>query len=210
MGKPNIQLFRFIAESFGISTFIETGTCHGETVERVQGIFKSIYTVELSPELFDKAQIKLDQTAKCYYGKSVTFLKDVLPQLGEQPLLYWLDAHFSGGPSAGSGEQCPLLDEIATVNERPGNSDYIIVDDAHCFFSPAPLVPPWDPRQWPNMSQIFEALSKKPRYTVILTSWMMTPDGPVMPEDVILSVPQHAENKLFDWLSHFELAGLPQ
>jgi hypothetical protein len=95
------------------------------------------------------------------------------------------------------------------INDRVGNNDFIMIDDAHVFFSPAPLKPPFNAKQWPNLQQIFHLLNMKDRYTIILNSWTMGKVAPVMPEDVIVSVPGWAERSLFDWLSSFELVGMP-
>jgi hypothetical protein len=210
MGTPNLKLLDFLIQTFNINTFVETGTCHGETIEKVVTRFKEIHTVELSDELFQNVASKFGATVSCRHGFSVEFLKELLPYMGDRSVIYWLDAHYSGGPSAGEHAQCSLLDEIHTINNsRIGNADFILIDDAHVFFSPAALKPPFDAKQWPSLTQIFDALNEKKRYTIILSSWQMGERAPVMPEDVIVSVPWVVKDALFNWLLDFELIGLP-
>lgn len=206
MGEPNLQLLSFMAVSFGIRTFIETGTAHGATALKASKIFPNVHTIELADGLYKKSSVLLSGKASCYHGRSVDALKKILPPMAKNPVVYWLDAHYSGGPTAGAGEQCALLDEIGVINARPDNNDFIIIDDAHVFFSPAVYgqIKWLDIRQWPDIQEIFGVLAAKDRYTCILSSWRCmehgVPDGIVMPEDAILSVPNWAREQLYDWL----------
>lgn len=212
MGTPNLQLLDFIASTFNIKAFVETGTAHAETALKVLNIFSSIYTVELADSLYQEANGKLASThARCYHNNSVDFLKMILPELGQAPIVYWLDAHWDGGSTAGVDEQCPLLNELEVINGREGNNDFILIDDAHVFFSPAVLggQETHDIKQWPDLTQIFPMLSKKDRYTIILASWRCAIHGKpgeiVMPEDVIVSVPYFARDQLYRWLISLNL-----
>jgi hypothetical protein len=210
MGRPNLDLFRFLALTFNINTFIETGTGHGETIEEIKGMFLEIYTVELSRELYDEVEEKYGHFVHCYYGKSIGMLEEILPLMNGESTLYWLDAHWSGGPTAGEEEQTPLMRELELINKNLLNNDFIIIDDAHTFFSPAALKPPYDSSKYPSIVEIFNELHQKARYTVILHS-MRYNDGPnpgiVLPNDFIVSVPLWASPEVRSWLQQLTLEG---
>ena len=71
-----------------------------------------------------------------YHGNS----RDVLPRLvplfaGDNRVLFWLDAHYSGGVTYGQQDECPLLDELTIIFENLSeNKDImILVDDIRVF-----------------------------------------------------------------------------
>ena len=210
MGDANLNLFRFMSEAYGIETFIETGSGNGATTARAVNIFPCIHTIELAKSLHEKVKRKLGRLVNCHHGASFEVLETILPTV-YGPVLYWLDAHWALGPTAGKDEQCPILKELKEINKRDMNYDFILIDDAHDFFSPVVLKPPLAPEQWPNITEIFDELNKKDRYTVILSSFRCIkhgiPGGIVFPEDVIISVPMSAKEPLFDWLCSFNLEG---
>jgi len=208
MGVPNLELLKYLSENFSINTFIETGSGHGSTVKEALAIFSEVYTVELSEELYKEVVSTYGDKAHCEFGDSKSFLENILPDLLEEPILFWLDAHWSMGPTAWKENQCPLLDELEMINRREGNDDFIFIDDAHTFFSPAVLKPPYDVDNWPRITEIFDVLHVKDRYTVILASWQYRSgkhSGIVMPENAIISVPHYAEEKFIEWMKQFKL-----
>lgn len=210
MGEPNLQLLSFLSIAFSIKTFVETGSGHGDTTVKALSIFPVVHTIELDKALYLETNKRVGKVAGCYRGKSVEVLTTILPGVSG-PIVYWLDAHFTGGTSSGENEQCPLLKELGVINQREGNNDFIMVDDAHVFYSPALISkePGHDIKQWPDIMQIFAALNVKDRYTVILSSWRCVlhgkPGGIVFPEDVIVSVPSYAKDQLFTWLLSLNL-----
>jgi len=208
-GDPNWKIFAFIAETFGLDVFIETGSGHGRTAFKALDIFKEVYTIEWSESLYEETKKRLQNTrARCYHGKSPEQLRIILPDI-LSPVFYWLDAHWSQGPTAGENDQCPLLRELEVINNRDMNYDFIVIDDIHTFFSPAALKPPMDYKQFPGIPDILRLLNRKERYTVILTSWRCMnhgqPGGIVMPEDMMISVPLYAKDQLNRFLEKFNL-----
>jgi hypothetical protein len=46
--------------------------------------------------------------------------------------LFWLDGHYSGGPTGRGDSDTPIRAELATVLGGP-HRHAVLVDDAHCF-----------------------------------------------------------------------------
>jgi hypothetical protein len=51
----------------------------------------------------------------------------------DQPALFWLDRHWSGGVTAKGAVVSPVLNELATILERDVSADVILIDDARLF-----------------------------------------------------------------------------
>lgn len=87
-----------------ITNFVETGTLYGDTVQQMLPHFPKIYSVELQTDLYEhnvkkfSAQIKKGQVT-LYKGDSTEELPKILETL-DGPALFWLDGHFSSGPTA--------------------------------------------------------------------------------------------------------------
>ena len=150
---------------YGLSVFVETGTYQGDTARWAAGHFEQVFTVERSEALFQAHAPALaalpNVTALC--GDSREFLPGIVAGLGEKRALYWLDSHWIGGNSAGQQDQCPLLDELACLQQRPG--DIILIDDARLILAAPPM--PHDPAQWPDFGQVIRALPGEGRDAVV-------------------------------------------
>jgi hypothetical protein len=145
-----------LAELGGARAFVETGTYHGETTRWAATHFKRVHTIERAEALHAEAARSLADchNVRTHLGDSRLVLPGILHQLGSAPALFWLDGHWSGGLTAGEGDECPLLDELRLLQGRTG--DIILIDDARFFLA----APPGrhDPRQWPTMVEIVHAL----------------------------------------------------
>ncbi len=64
-------------------------------------------------------------------GDSGIELKRLLPQL-RGPTVFWLDAHYSGGSTAGDG-YVPILEEIDAVSTACQYPHAILIDDMKDF-----------------------------------------------------------------------------
>jgi hypothetical protein len=157
MGPPEELVLR-LANRFNIETFVETGTYRGTTAAWAATHFRSVYTIEQSAEFYEKARLELVQY------KNITVLhadsSDGLRELSSKihsSCLFWLDAHWSGGGTAGAERQCPLLDEIRSV-ALFSDPKAVLVDDARLFLSTPQ--PPHDPHQWPDIADIVQAFGQ--------------------------------------------------
>jgi hypothetical protein len=156
LGAPR-ELVLALQEAVGATTFVETGTCVGNTAAWAATAFDRVLTVEMADSLYAKAlELHGDNTRiEFHKGDSRRFLADVVPTLNG-PALFWLDAHWSEGETYGADDPCPLLEELRILNGRSG--DVIIIDDARQFLSPPPH--PHDAQRWPDIISILHLLAE--------------------------------------------------
>ena len=110
-------------------TCIETGTYRGDSALSFAQFFDRVHTIELSDEWFRFSRDRLAPypTVTCHHGDSAEVLAALLPSISE-PVLFFLDAHYSGGPTALGREQKPLLRELEAICDRR-QKDILIIDD---------------------------------------------------------------------------------
>jgi hypothetical protein len=125
-----VRVVRRHAATYGIATFVETGTFFGDTVAALSSSFERCITIELSADLWSKAKSRLDGIGNvtCLCGNSRDILPNVLPDLNGAAI-FWLDAHASGDGTEDAGCD-PLLDELHAIFSRRNRGDVILIDDA--------------------------------------------------------------------------------
>jgi hypothetical protein len=179
MGGIPIELAAALRDGLGLERAIETGTYHGGTARLLAGAFPSVTTIELSPELHEDARERLADVPAvlCVQGDSSEVLRDLVdPSI---PTLYWLDGHWSGGPTAGAESECPVLAEIQHIG-RGHPDDCLLIDDARLFIASPP--PPHDPAQWPSLVELFDVIREsRPDVHVTVVA------------DVVIAVPARAK-----------------
>jgi len=178
MGGVSGDLARELRDAVGLTHAVETGTYLGGGTRLLAGIFGEVATIELSEELHSQAVGELADLGgvRALQGDSRSVLPTVVR--ADTPGLYFLDGHWSGGPTAGEGAECPVLDELdALAAGHP--DDCILIDDARFFAAPPP--PPHDPAQWPTLVETFDALRRiRPGHHVTLLG------------DQVIAVPERA------------------
>ncbi|MEN9728212.1 MAG: hypothetical protein RL434_2578 [Pseudomonadota bacterium] len=145
-----------LARLSGTRQFVETGTYQGQTARWAADHFDCVHTIERSQTLHAAAaQALADRpNVQAHHGDSRIVLPEVVKGLQSEPALFYLDGHWSGGVTAGKGDECPLLEELRLLRDRSG--DIILIDDARLFLStPGGRL---DPAQWPTMVEIVHAL----------------------------------------------------
>lgn len=122
------------SEKFKVNVFIETGTYLGDMVFGVKDIFNKIYSIELSPELYEKVENKFlkYKHIAILQGDSSKVLPKILKNI-EEPCLLWLDAHYSEDVTAKGEKETPILEEINHIINHPIEDNVILIDDARCF-----------------------------------------------------------------------------
>ena len=113
-------------------TLVETGTYLGHGIEEALGHFDQIYSIELVEEFANRAAETFSARSEVtiHWGDSAEELAKLSAHLNE-PVLFFLDAHYSGGPTAyGKAEDkgSPVLRELGVLAGRP-EKDVVIIDD---------------------------------------------------------------------------------
>lgn len=156
----DVKLLETIIRKNRFDAFVETGTYKGDSVDGIRQLFPEIHTIELSEEYYRSAKSRFSNFSNIhlYLGDSAVIIKDVLKQIGDKAICFWLDAHWCADKNTGGKDsQCPLLEElrgIGTLNAR----SLIMIDDARMFLSP-PLTP-HEISQWPDFNDILSELKR--------------------------------------------------
>ncbi len=110
---------------------IETGTYLGNGTALLSRYFNEVITIERDLDLAEQARNRFatNSDIQIVMGSSREVLSKCIPA-ANIPALFWLDAHFSGGITAGSDDKCPLLFEVSTILSQRSNLNTIVyIDD---------------------------------------------------------------------------------
>lgn len=127
-------VLRDYAENYRLKTMVETGTYRGDTVEAMKETFERIVTIELSPKYYRRARERFapDPNVELIQGDSGDVLGQVMKTI-DQPTLFWLDGHYSGGETAMGECSTPIYKELSHVLQNQEMHHVIVIDDACCF-----------------------------------------------------------------------------
>lgn len=120
---------------------VETGTYRGDAIAAaLEAGFPDVRSVELSPQLYDDAAARFagDGRVRLWLGHSAARLPEMLAGV-VTPATFWLDAHYSGGFTAGDADDCPLLAELAAIAAHPIKTHTIMIDDVRQFGREMPV-----------------------------------------------------------------------
>ncbi|MEX2442983.1 MAG: hypothetical protein WD492_05235 [Alkalispirochaeta sp.] len=128
------RTIRSFAEKYELKILIETGTYYGEMVEAMKRDFNQIYSIELSKELYMKAKQRFDRNGniRIIHGDSGVELGKLVTTINE-PILFWLDGHYSAGVTAKGDKDTPIYEELEHIFNSPNKGHVIIIDDARIF-----------------------------------------------------------------------------
>ena len=145
----------FLKHIMKLDVFVEGGTYKGGTAKSMGEKFKKIFTIEKSNIMFEIAKENLKDT------NNITLLKgDTREHLdsiirNNENILFWLDAHWSGGDTYGEEDECPLIEELNIIFKY--NKNYVIlIDDARLFLAPPPY--PHNFNNWQSLTDIMKAI----------------------------------------------------
>lgn len=95
---------------------------------------KKIISIELSVELFEKAQYRFrkDKNIEIIQGDSGKVLSKALENINE-PVIFWLDGHYSSGITAKGEKNCPIFEEIDAIFKNDSFDHVFLIDDARIF-----------------------------------------------------------------------------
>ena len=119
------------------STFVETGTAYGQSIDSIYQYFEKIFTVEISEKLYEwlTPQIGHWTNVQRVLGDSLIEIPKYLNSLTkEDHVFFWLDAHWSQGLSSKNHLDVPLLEECSIIDtEYQANLGLVIIDDVRLF-----------------------------------------------------------------------------
>lgn len=133
-GALKTELLQMLQRAFKIDAFVESGTYLGATTNKAADVFKEVHTVELSQELFNKAQerFKGRNTIFLHQGNSGIIFSTLLPKISSR-VLFYLDGHYSGGITAQGPLNTPVLDELYAIRDAKKSDAVIMIDDIWLF-----------------------------------------------------------------------------
>ena len=149
------------AKRFELKILVETGTYYGDMIDAIKKVFDQIYSIELNPELYKKAKerFKEEEHIELIRGDSGTELRNVINRIN-QPALFWLDGHYSGGVTAKANKDTPICEELDHILNAKDLGHVLIIDDARCFGS--------DPA-YPSIDELNDFIkSKRPRANIVV------------------------------------------
>jgi hypothetical protein len=119
------------------TTFVETGAYKGNGIQELlkENRFTEIHSIELSPKwaAHCKERFAGSPNVHVHEGDSATVLEQMIANntLPDSPVIFYLDAHYSGGETAGADRDngCPVLRELQALAKRNVKGDIVFVDD---------------------------------------------------------------------------------
>jgi hypothetical protein len=121
-------------KKYNYSVLIETGTYKGDMVYSQKSSFKKIISIELGLDLFENAKKRFekDKSITIYQGDSGDILPKILKEI-QEPAIFWLDGHYSGGITAKGNKICPIFEEIDAIFGGMNYNHILLIDDARDF-----------------------------------------------------------------------------
>src|SRR5580658_3226104 len=104
---PLAELVLALKSRFGISAFVETGTCQGDATAWAAQNFERVWTIEIRADHQAQARQRTGEPPNVRFllGNSAEKLTEVCVDLGA-PAIFWLDAH-AGAGFFGTKGNCP-------------------------------------------------------------------------------------------------------
>jgi hypothetical protein len=129
-----MMVVRSYLKKFSIKDFVETGTYLGDTLGYIAECGVRCTSIELSRELYEAARKRFNgyKNVKLVHGDSGQRLPELLKGINN-PVLFWLDGHYSSGITASAETHTPVSAELQSILSHPIKRHVILVDDARCF-----------------------------------------------------------------------------
>lgn len=115
------------------STLVETGTFMGDMIQSQLQNFDKIYSIELSEDYWKNAKelFKNEKKVELLKGDSGQVMHELVKQLN-QPAVFWLDGHYSGGNTAKGEKLSPIYEELKAIFSTE-IKHCLLIDDARLF-----------------------------------------------------------------------------
>jgi len=120
----------------GITTHniaIESGTFEGDFCLMVCNDYDKIHTIEVVESFYNNAKERLKDhhNIECHFGNSPEIIRKLLEDIDE-PVMFWLDAHYHGGTQSPDTMK-PLLAELEAIASHHIKTHMIMIDDVREF-----------------------------------------------------------------------------
>jgi len=134
MPSIDINFLKSLEEDYKLyNIFIETGTFRGNTIFNLEPYFDLLYTIEIKKNFYN-------EVIKKYNGNKINFLLGDSSEIFEKLLktikhdsIFFLDGHWSGGNTSKGKKDCPLIEELTSINNNFKNRAILIIDDSRLF-----------------------------------------------------------------------------
>lgn len=149
-------------QKFGYTTLIETGTFKGDMIKAQLSNFDKIISIELGVELHRKAvrRFKNVKNVHIVQGDSGKVLPEILLDINE-PVIFWLDGHYSAGKTAKGDKECPIFDELNAIFKGKHQRHILLIDDARLFIGE---------NDYPTIKELTEFIKiKNDKYKIVVT-----------------------------------------
>jgi hypothetical protein len=149
-GAPENEI-KFLKKLLKLDVFVEGGSYTGGTSKKMSKTFKKVYTIEKSDVMYGVAKKSLEGIGNITLLKGDT--REHLSSIIESNdnMIFWLDAHWSGGDTYGKTDECPLVEELQIIFKNMMNC-VVLIDDARLFLAPPPC--PHNYQNWPSLTDI--------------------------------------------------------
>ena len=118
------------------STWVETGTFMGDTAAFLASNGNEVYTIEPDKSLYERAAERFRNNSKVHVinGLSEDTLPKLLPTLSGF-VTFWLDGHYSGGITHQGPTDCPVREELSSIEKSIARYEKVavLIDDIRCF-----------------------------------------------------------------------------
>jgi hypothetical protein len=120
--------------------WVETGTYFGDGIaQALDAGFERIISIELSKSFYEDAVKRFlnNKNVQIINARAHDVLFDVLNDLPNEKIVFWLDAHYSMCGTAGEDDPNPILKELDAIKrwKKSTNSQTptILIDDMRTF-----------------------------------------------------------------------------
>lgn len=122
------------AKQYHPAYLVETGTFMGDMVAAQLPFFEKLISIEITPHYYQKCveRFKGEPKVQIIHGDSGTVLRQLISEIKE-PILFWLDGHWSGGDTGLGEKQSPIIEEIEAIFKSTVPNPIIIIDDYRLF-----------------------------------------------------------------------------
>jgi hypothetical protein len=130
------------------------------------GRFETLHSIELAPALCEEARRRVERfpRARVHLGDSGEVLPRILEGVADR-CLFWLDGHWSAGPTARGERSTPIARELAAIAAHGRRDHVIVIDDARKFDGTD---------DYPTRERVFELLRRiNPDYDIRIVDDMI-------------------------------------